>query len=193
MTSNGYHILVLADKFGDIYANKNPPFLLFHKVAFWLANTFILNWKDKSRELVEIINKNLNTGVLKGGWEIKPSSWFILEIANKAFGLDYNLFKFNYPHNMGVYQNALGFWDTKDLDQLDSIASSLCDYHLENATYGKEETTPDIQFGDSPWFVYAFEILTWLRAREIMGLNNPEKFTHPLMQLAINQLPKNPI
>lgn len=46
----------------------------------------------------------------------------------------------------------------------------------------------EVQFGQDNWFVYAFEILTWLSIREMIGLKNPEKFSHPLMHLELNKL-----
>ncbi|WP_312076440.1 hypothetical protein [Chryseobacterium sp.] len=193
MTSNGYSILVLANKLEEKYP-KNPPYLLFDKAAFWLANSFILDWKERSEELIKIINKNLFTGVLKGGLDFKPSSWFIIDIINQVYEITIQKSELNYPENMEVYQNAIDNWKTDDLNFIDSIVTSLCNFHLENATFGEDqENTADIQFGNLAWFVYAFEILTLLKAREIKGIPNPEKFSHPLMQLSINKLPENQI
>lgn len=192
MTANGYHILMLADKFEQKYP-QNPPYLLFDNVGFWLANSFILGWKERSKELIDIVNKNLFTRVLKGGLDFKPASWFIVDLINKAYDLIIQKTELNYPGNMGVYQKVLDHWNTDDLNIIDSLVTSLCDFHLENATYGDQENDAEIQFGDSVWFVYTFEILTWLKAREIKGIVNPENFSHPLMQLPLNKLPENPL
>ncbi len=186
--ANGYQILVLADKFAEIYSN-NPPSLSFDKVAYWLSNCLLQKWYNESRNLIKIINNGLSTEMLEGGWEIKSASWFILEIANRGFGIDADFSKFNYPNDMGCYQEAIDNWNTHDARQVDSIITKLCEFHLENATYGEEETTPDIQFGDSAWFVYAFEILAWLSVREKIGLENPIEFTHSLMHIELNKLP----
>jgi hypothetical protein len=186
--ANGYHILTITDVLADLYANQNPPYLLFSNVAYYLANSISEKWYVESETLIKLINKGLNTN-LKGGLDFKPSAWFIVEIANKGYNIIIDYSKFNYPKNMGVYQEALNNWNTNDLVLLDTIVTKLCDYHLENATYGDGENTADIQFDDSARFVYAYEILTWLSIREMIGVKNPEKFSHPLMNLALNKLP----
>jgi hypothetical protein len=188
LCANGYHILTLFDILVDKYSN--PTGLLFDKVAYWLANCVIVKWYDKSKILIDITNKGLTTNFLKGGLDFKLSSWFILHVLCKGFGKFIDYRKYNYPVNMGIYQKSLDNWNTNDLQLLNNIVSEMCDFHLENATYGDGENTADIQFGHSEWFVHAFEILSWLSIREMNGIKNPDKFSHPLMGLALNQLPE---
>jgi len=186
--ANGYHILKIADILADQFP-ANPPKLLFDKAAYWLANCLSEKWYKESEELTLIINKGLATNFLKGGLDFKPAAWFILEIANKGFKNTVDYSKFNYPADMGVYKEALDNWNTIDMGLLDSILSKLCDFHLENATYGDEEDTAGIQFGSAKEFVYTFEILAWLSIRERAGLKNPDNYSHPLLNLTLNKLP----
>lgn len=190
--ANGYHILVITDKLTDVYAN-NPPSLSFDKVGYWLANCVSLRWYNEVDTALTIINKALGTECLDGGQDYKPSVWFIIDVCNRGYGnkIDYN--NYNYPQDMGVYQEALDNWDTADLSVLDSVISKLCDFHLDNATFGDGENTMHIQFDFPEWFVYAYEVLAWLSIREKVGLQNPEKFTHPLMNLELNKLPKETV
>jgi hypothetical protein len=194
LVSNGYRTLFISDILADQYPN-NPPHLLFEDVAWWLANCIIHKCYEEGEILANIINKGLSTKFLKGGPDFKMAAWFILQMVNKCFGnvIDYS--KFNYPENMVVYREALDNWNTKDPGLLDSIVSNLCEYHLTQASYGDVSDNAGyndpafLQFSETSWFVYAFEILTWLRVREKTGLKNPEKFTHPLMNLPLNRLP----
>jgi hypothetical protein len=189
VSASGYHILIAADFLAKEYP-QNPPYLLFDQVGRWLATCLSTKWNKESKDMVEVINKGLKS-FLKGGLNFKPTAWFIVAIANKGYNIyvDYN--NYNYPSAMGIYQEALDNWDTNDLGKLDNIISGLCDFHLKNATYGTDqEDTANIQFGDSSEFVYAYEILAWLSIREMEGLKNPDTFTHPLMNLKLNQLPK---
>ncbi len=185
---SGYEVLVIADKLASLYPSS-PPILSFDKSTFWLANCLIQKWYIKGEELIGIINRSLFSEVLDGGWEEKKASWFIIMLGNKGFDIDIDFSKLNIPLDLGFYKVALDNWNTNDLEFLDTIISTLCDYHLENAHYGKQETTSDIQFGDSAWFVFVFEILAFLSLREKKGLKNPVAFSHPLMKLELNKLP----
>jgi hypothetical protein len=187
--ASSYHIMIIHNEFSKLIPGKEyGP--MFEEAGLYLANCLSEKWYAESKTLLTIINQGLGTGFLNGGLDFKPSVWFIIEMANKGYGITIDYKKYNYPQSMGVYQEALDNWDTKDLVLLDAVVSKLCDYHLENATYGDGENTADIQFDDSAVFVYAYEILTWLSIREMVGLKNPETFTHPLMALELNKLPK---
>jgi hypothetical protein len=186
--SNGYNILLMAEAFAQQYPG-NPPKLPFEKIAFWLANCISEKWYKEGEILIKIIDKGLETKFLDGGFEIKLTAWFIIEMVNKGYNISIDYSKYNYPENMGVYQEALDNWNTSDLNLVDSIVTKLCDYHLQQAAYGDGENTMHIQFNNDVEFVYAYEILTWLSIREKIGLKNPETFTHSLMGLELNKLP----
>lgn len=186
--ANGFHIITLYNEFLPKYPNnhRGPA---FEDIGYFLGNCLSEKWYKETKELLGIINEGLNTGLLEGGFDLKVAAWFIIDIANKGFDniIDYS--KYNYSKDMGVYQEALNNWNTTDLSLLDAIVTKLCDYHLENATYGDGENIMHIQFDDCTRFVYAYEILTWLSIREMIGLKNTDKFSHPLMNLALNKLP----
>ena len=193
LITNGYYTLYISDILAEISPN-NPPSPMFDKASWWLSNCLIQKWYKESKELVDIINKGLNTKFLKGGLNFKTAAWFIIELVNKCFDNIVDYTQFNYPEDMGVYQVAINNWNTKDLNLVDSIVSNLCNYHLLQASYGDVSESAGyndpmfLQFSTTRWFVYAFEILTWLRVREKYGLKNPSLFTHPLMHLPLNQL-----
>jgi hypothetical protein len=191
---NGYHIVLLYNEFIPQFPN-NPLGPSFANTAYYFANCISEKWYQESKNLLNIINAGLDSGLLEGGDDFKPSAWFIIEIANKGYNIVVDYSKFNYPKNMGVYQEALNNWNTNDLVLLDTIVTKLCDYHLSQASFGDiSDNAGDndpmfLQFSTVKEFVYAYEILTWLSIREMIGVKNPEKFSHPLMNLALNKLP----
>jgi len=187
--ASSYYIAVIADLFALGYPG-NPPKIQFTDMAMFLANCLQAKWYDKSYEVIDIINKGLSTKFLNGGLHFAKAAWFIVAIANKAFDIKADYTSYKYPATLGVYQQALDKWNTTDLHELDNIVTEMCEYHLSQADF-KEEAILEFSFVKE--FVFAYEILAWLSAREKMGLRNPGSFTHPLMQLPINKLHVQPI
>jgi hypothetical protein len=189
--ASGYQITVLFNEFSRIGNRQDPN---IHEAAFYLANCLSEKWYAESGTMLKIIDSGLGTGLLDG--DFKPTAWFIIGMANKGYGITIDYKKYNYPKSMGVYQEALDNWNTNDLKLLDAIVTKLCDYHLEQASEGDmsddagDNDPMFLQFSNINEFVYAFEILAWLSIREMVGLKNPETFTHPLMALELNKLPK---
>jgi hypothetical protein len=183
--ASSYYIAVVADIFALGYPG-NPPKLLFTDVAMFLGNCLQAKWYDKSHEVIDIINKGLSTKFLKGGLNYAKAAWFIVEIADKAFNITADYTRFKYPDTLGIYQQALDKWNTTDLQELDKMVTEMCDEHLSQADCNEE--TP-LEFSFVKEFVFTYEIQAWLSVREKMGLQNPEIFSHPLMQLPINKLP----
>lgn len=196
VSANGLHNVLIANGFADKYVN-NPPDMSFDKSTYWLANCLIQKWYNESESVLKIIDKWLNNDCLEGGLAYRTSSWFIITIANQGYGFNIDYSKYNYPKDIGVYQNALNNWNTTDLVFLDNIVSSLCEFHLNEASHGDLSDNAGkkdpifLQFSSTKWFVYTFEILAWLSIREKTGLRNPEKFSHPLMNLELNKLSEN--
>ena len=199
LVSNSYHVMMIAGIFAEKNPDNPPRLMSFEYIAWWLANCVIHKWHQESETLLKIINNGLHTKFLHGGPDFKMTAWFIIEMVAKGHkqGVDYK--QFNYPKDMKVYQQALAHWDTDDMDFLDKMISTLCDYHLSQASYGSMANNAGLndpaflQFSTTVWFVYAFEILTWLRIREQAGLKNPENLTHPLMNIPLNKLPDDTI
>jgi hypothetical protein len=198
LATNSYQILALKRALSKQYSN-NPPSLMFNYSAYYLANIVIAKWYKEAEAMVLFLNQALETKTLNGGLDFKMTAWFILEIVNKGFNVDYDYSKFNYPGDMGIYRKALDNWNTNDLNLLDEIVSDLCEFHLSQASYGSLSDSAGkmdpmfIQFSNTSWFVYAFEILAWLAMREQQGLRNPDAFTHPLMNMPLNQLTEDSI
>ncbi len=187
--SYGCTVVELVGVFSKLYPG-NPPSIDLHSIASHLANIAIRRWIGEVRKALEVISEGLDSKLLKGGQDYKIAGWFIVIAACKAFGKDIALQKYNYPKDMGVYQQVLDKWDISDAETVDNFVSEMCEYHLSQAYYN-ERSSMDIQFSNSNEFVYAFEILAWLAFREMNGIANPASFSHPLMKLPLNGLPVN--
>jgi hypothetical protein len=184
VSANGFHIMAIA----DVHAQKFPNASLglsFETIVLFFANCVIQRWHKQAKWLLTKINRDLNSS-LDGGDEFYTSSWFLLQVSNKAYGLTIDYLDYNYPKSLHIYKKAIDNWDSKDLIFLDTIVSEMCEYHVKQANYGGENSL--FEFENYTEFVYAYEILTWLILREYVGIPNPTNFSHPLMTLPHNQL-----
>lgn len=64
IAENGYYIIKMADKTANKYKN-NSPVIAFDLYLYWIANVFIMNQIEKTKELVQIVNFHLDTNLLK--------------------------------------------------------------------------------------------------------------------------------
>ena len=181
----GYYTARIAGIFARAYP-ANPPRLSFTDLAMIFSTCLQAKWYDKSKEIFHSIILGLDTKYLNKGLAFSTSSWFILDLANSCYATGINLSRFNYPKNMGIYQDVLDNWNTTDVKEVDRLVAALSDHHLDIAGFN-EQTPNDFSFEKE--FVFAYEITAWLSLRKLMGLENPETFFHPLMQLVINKAP----
>ena len=189
MTMNGYYTIVIVNKLAELYPN-NPPKISFDRYLYWLSNCIIEGWNEEGEQLTKIINFHLNTNLLKGGVSYKPTAWYLLTLVNIFFNIKINYEAFNYPEDFGIYKQVLSNWNTTNLDLVDQLVSEMCDYHIEQSNPKDQENLLEIQFSLTCEYVYAFEILCWLNIRKMSRLENPNKFSHPLMNLNLNKLPE---
>ncbi len=187
MAANGYYTMHIASMIAPTYP-KNPPHIGFDTSACMLANCLIQRWYEEGKELTQIINAWLQTKSLRGGDPDCLTGWFILELANLAFNTGFDCQDYNYPEDMSWYEDVFDQWITEDLNIIDYLVSMMCDNHLAQADYGDGHST-SYEFDWTFEFLYTYEILTWLSLREYIRLQNPEEYSHPLMQYAMNRLP----
>ena len=182
----GYCVAELTSVLAHQFPN-NPPNIGFHKTASFLADVINQGWFKEAEKTLDRILEGLETKFLKGGYDFEKAAWFIVSIACKGFDKNLSKEKYNYPKDHGVYQQVIDKWNTSSTEETDKMVSDLCNYHLEQADFDENK---HYQFSFMNEFVYAYEILSWLSIRKMRGLSNPKTFSHPLMNLSINQLPK---
>ena len=97
-----------------------------------------------------------------------------------------------------AYVDALEHWDTTDMYQLQLMVETLCELHLAQATldladaeeYGVDDIH-NLRYRElfmPALYAFPYEILTWLKLRELKGIKNPKSFTHPLMKAPIAKM-----
>ncbi len=188
VAENGFYIVELSSILAAQFPG-NPPKISFHFIAKYLAYVLIEGWYEQAQALQKYILQGLDSSFLKGGQNFSRSAWFIINISCKAFKNEVDVKKYNYPSDMAIFEEVIANWDEKDENLIDKLVSSLCDYHLKEAGYSTGNKLYEFDWTDQ--FIYAYEILSWLSLRKMVGLKNPERFAHPLMQLPINSLPQN--
>ena len=89
-------------------------------------------------------------------------------------------------------------WDTTDNKTLDFDIEALCELHLSQAA--NDLADADAHYEDDIYnlryrelfipalYILPYEVLVWLKLRELKGLKNPKTFTHPLMNTPIAKM-----
>lgn len=154
-----------------------------------ISYLLFIGQKDAAEEVGKIFCNELHTLFLKGGidWWLHP--WFILQLISKWQHIELNLNGCDVPKNMNIYSEVLMHWDTEDIEQVKQLVNKMSDFHIETSKSDmSEDETND--FNESAFWFFPYEILAWLRIRELMGLPNPETYEHPLMQQPLAQMPE---
>jgi len=110
--------------------------------------------------------------------------WFLLDLYCLAYNKSYNKENADYPVDLLIYQNVLEKWNTTDTTEVDKQVYVMADFHLEQ-TQEEKNDGEYFSFSDSDLWLFPYEILTWLKLREIHGFKNPKKYSHPLMNTPI--------
>ena len=121
--------------------------------------------------------------LIRRGTSDAMQAWFSMELVSHYFQRPLETEQAYYPVKFSHYTNVLNEWDTLDLQKVDNHISLLAELHI--STYVNDEDT----FILVPFLkIFPYEILTWLKLRELKGLKNPKTFTHPLMNTPIAKM-----
>ncbi len=143
---------------------------------------------DQAAEVSHTTATALKTQFIGGGSDWYVHAWFILQLVCKWQNIDLDLTDCDVPSDMQVYPQVLANWDTKDLAQVQQLVNQMADYHIATSKFGMSEDEVN-DFDDDDFWFFPYEILTWLRIRELSGLPNPETYEHPLMQQPLGYMP----
>ncbi len=161
-----------------------------------ICSSLISGWENEYKKMNEWAIESIDYGrnydddgfldikFMATGANFCISSWFLLDLYCKAYERNYNMDNAEYPNVMVPYDKVLEEWDTTDIQKVDQLVYAMSEYHLTQTE--QEKVDKDYFAFSSPnfWF-YAHEILAWLKLREIKGLKNPKKYSHPLMNTPI--------
>ena len=161
-----------------------------------ISSSIICRWEEEYKQMNEWAIESINYGrhyddegfldikFMATGVDFCLPSWFLLDLYCKVYNRTYNKDNAEYPKDMTPYNKVLEKWNTEDIQEVDQLVYLLSEYHLTQTKIAEtdEEYFP---FDSSIDWLYPYEILTWLKLRELKGLKNPKKFSHPLMNTPI--------
>ncbi len=186
----GYWWLVLGPDIRAHYHTEDKK-----AADIWLLDAYrvisyliITGHKKEAAEASEVVVGALKTPFLNGGSDWYTHPWFLLQLICRWQNVEVDLEGCDVPSDMGVYNAVLSQWDTTDVETVQALVNQMASYHMDTARSDRNDDEIN-DFGDSDFWFFPYEILTWLRIREEMGLPNPEAFEHPLMQQPLAAMP----
>jgi len=173
----------------------NNPFLVSNKAVF-MASLLLLTQEDNAFEtavayLIESLNGN--NCIIKRGYNKATISWFLLRIFGLFSHREINLHPLLQPKLPREHEEVLAQWDTGDETQIQKFIDVLCEIHLAQAALDLADADLDDDIYNAKYrelylpamYAFPFEILVWFKLRERKGLQNPNAFSHPLMNTPI--------
>ena len=181
------------------------------------TTTFLLSFAISTKRFEDftkignyiIDSLNAKSCIVKRGEEDDLSSWFIIELFLKFEDIQLNKRISRYPKELKYYNGILKEWDTNDMLKVDELIYFLSELHIDksmqilNKIEDNDEYEEDCQcYGNVVagaynyrnanellfTMLFPYEILTWLKLRELKGLKNPTEFSHPLMNTPIAKM-----
>jgi hypothetical protein len=183
-----------------LLGEKIPTFnaaILFDSAIMHLGQMIYLGWEDLAQNYGDLLIAMLNGKQYKGWIKKSMYPWFMIELFCKWKKKELDKSKLNYPEKLGIYEDALLYWNTPDTSKMEEILRQLCDFHIENCDENVvtdddgDEFSPE--FTNSDYFLFPMEILMLLSIRKRIGLDKNLTFESELLSLLINQLPSNEI
>lgn len=172
--------------------------ILLTNAALTLAIPIIAGWEEDAKSILKSLISGLDNSLLdlrknphNCPGELYRHLWFLLHLCSDMFAVALVTDDYSYPEDMSPYDEVLKHWKTNDLELVQSLVSSMADYHLRHAREGRHG---DIyEFDKKTQALFPYEILGFLRIREWAGLKNPETFDHLLMNTPLAHMPAEPI
>ncbi|MEI6858595.1 MAG: hypothetical protein V5788_02180, partial [Shewanella sp.] len=160
------------------------------KVTKNLGDLMMTGHFKKAAQLTQLIQPELLASFINGGWPYYPHAWFLLDLCCRWQGLAFEVSDFKLPKKMYIYPEVLAEWDTKDVSRVQELVTKMADYHIAQSK-SNMRASDTYDFSRAMQWLFPYEILTWLKLRQYLGLPNPETFEHPLMHLPQAQMPEN--
>jgi hypothetical protein len=169
--------------------------LLPARAVFNLSLNILAGWRNEADTIFKLLLRGLDTSLLglrhndqHSAGSLYRHFWFLLIL--------YSLFKettldtspYSYPDEMSPYAAVLADWRTTDFNVVQSLVSKMADFHLSEAYVNRHDEIRE--FDDEERMLFPYEILSFLRLREWLGLSNPVSFEHPLMNQPLAWLPQ---
>jgi len=192
----GYNCLHYGNKSCGCFESKNP-FIILNKATFMMSNLLLTNEIEKFNTVGQDLIASLNGEgcIIKKGYAKATISWLILKLYGNYSNTEITLHELLQPKDTYPYDEVLEIWDTDNINEVTKFIEILCDAHLSQAeldyTIHQEEAFNSLKYRELfivGLYSLPFEVLTWLKLRELKGLENPKEFTHPLMSTNLTKM-----
>lgn len=194
--TNSYTEIFINSIVGIDDCSEHVPSIWMKTAGLFLANIMI---NGNLKEIEYFIK--LYIGSLEGknsifgyGHPKHHKAWFLIDLGLKYFDLTYNDNYAYLPEEYNEYISLLDNWNTIDISWVQQQIDLFCEKNLllsyaslENYVQ-QEEDGEVFELVDVKTFLYPYEILAWLKLRELKGLKNPKEFSHPLMNTPIAKM-----
>lgn len=202
-TQYGYLSLEYGSQCCGCFQDKNP-FIIMNKAVFMMSNLLLTYQIDRFNSIGNHLIDSLNgkSCIIKKGYQKATISWFVLKLYSLYADKEITLHTLLQPKETFPYDEVLKHWDTDNLNDVTKFVELLCDAHIaqakiDYAIHNKERLSDDTR--DMLGLAYKelflvsmyqipYEILTWLKLRELKGLPNPTEFSHPLMNTPLAKM-----
>jgi len=167
----------------------------YHLVSVYMSQALLCGWekeyldiacfliesiryKDKSKDLFVEEHK----GIYLDHKEVSSSVWFLSNLYCDAYNHE-RVFEELNEYSYFPYNDILKKWDIVDTIEIDKLTYILSEHHLEQT-----KELANYEYSNPNYWLFPYEILVWLKLRELKGLKNPKKFSHPLMNTPIAKI-----
>jgi hypothetical protein len=172
--------------------------ILLDQATFNFSLSMLAGWRADADTVGRLLVCGLDTSLLdlrhtdrhaKG--ELYRHLWFMLHLYTSAKGMSLDTSLYSYPDDMSPYAAVLADWRTPDPAVVQGFVTAMADFHAQEA----RQTAHDeiAEFDSRDYMLFPHEILSYLRLREWMGLPNPPRFDHPLMNQPLAAMPAAPL
>lgn len=195
-TEYGYVCLEYGSQSCGCFESKNP-FIIMNKAIFMMSNLLLTHQTERFHSIGNHLIDSLNgqSCIIKKGYQKSTISWFVLKLYSLYTDKEITLHKLLQPKDTFSYDEVLKHWDTDNLNDVTKFVELLCDEHIAQAKLDYaihvEEEFDSLKYRELfivGLYLLPYEILSWLRIRELKGLPNPTEFSHPLMNTPLAEM-----
>jgi hypothetical protein len=175
---------------------EGNPFLIVNKAIFTQSILLLSNQYERYESLGKHFIDSLNgqNCIIKRGYAKSTISYFLLKLFSLYIKQDITLHKLLQAQIQYPYDEIINNWNTNNLIDIEIYITFLCEEHIKCAELNweqyREEDDESLAYKELflvSSYSFPYEVLVLLKLREKLGLENPKKFTHPLMNTPISK------
>ena len=177
---------------------ERTPYIISNKATFIMSLQLLVHRYDAFKNMADHLIDSLNGDncIIKKGYRNATISWFLLKLCSLYSGKEITLHKSLQPNDRYGYDKILNTWNSEDTTIVLKNIDILCDLHLVQAELDLADADLDDDIHNVKYrelflpalYIFPFEVITWLKLRELKGLKSPTEFSHPLMNTPIAKM-----